>query len=346
MNRKIAVLGAGAIGSSIAADLAKAKLDVTVVDQWPAHVEAIKAKGLRIVMPDEDLQIAVPACHLCELASAHIEFDIVFLAAKSGDTRWMTELIKPYLAGNGVLVGMQNSMNDDAIASIVGRERTMGCVVELSGEIFTPGLVQRNTTRAGTWFAVGELDGALTARAKEIQAILQHVAKVDLPGNIYGAKWTKLIVNSMAMGPNSVLGLRSWESVQLPGMLDFALKLAMESFTVGRALGYRIEPIFGLRADEFAGSPEEVLAKAASTLRKATGTKSRTAAIQDHLKGRRSEIEYINGLVARKGREVNVPTPYNDAVVELDRQINQGLLKMDASNFERLLQQVGGAPAA
>jgi len=341
MNHKIAVLGAGAIGSSIAADLAKAGFDVTIIDQWPAHVEAIKATGLRIVMPDEDLQIRVPACHICELASINAEFDIVFLAPKSGDSRWMAELIKPFLAADGVLVGMQNSMNDDSNAAIVGRARTMGCVVELSGEIFTPGLVQRNTTRAGTWFAVGELDGSITPRAREIQAILQNVAKVDLANNINGAKWTKLIVNTMAMGPNSVLGLRSWESVQLPGMLDFALKLGTESLAVGTALGYRIEPIFGLRADEFAGSPEEVLAKAAATLRKATGTRSRTAAIQDHLKGRRSEIEFINGLVSRKGREVNVPTPYNDAVVELDRQINQGLLKMDASNYERLKQRVG-----
>ncbi len=346
MKRRIAVLGAGAIGSSIAADLAKADFDVTVVDQWPAHVEAIKSAGLRIVMPDEDLQIAVRACHLCELASIQPEFDIVFLAAKSGDSAWMVELIKPFLAADGVLVGMQNSMNDDSNAAIVGRGRTMGCVVELSGEIFTPGLVQRNTTRTGTWFAVGELDGSMTPRVREIQTILQNVATVDLANNIYGAKWTKLIVNTMAMGPNSVLGLRSWESVQLPGMFDFALKLGTESLAVGEALGYRIEPIFGLRADEFAGSPEEVLAKAAATLRKATGTKSRTAAIQDHLKGRRSEIEYINGLVARKGREVNVPTPYNDAVVELDRQINQGLLKMDAENFERLRQRAGIADAA
>ena len=110
MTRKIAVLGAGAIGSSVAADLTKAGYDITVIDQWPAQVEAMKATGLRIQMTDEDLQIAVRACHLCDLASANLEFDTVFLAVKSNDHRWMAEFIKPYLKSDGVLVGVQNEI--------------------------------------------------------------------------------------------------------------------------------------------------------------------------------------------------------------------------------------------
>jgi len=160
MSKKIAVLGAGAIGSMISAELTKANLDVTVVDQWPAQVEAMKSAGLRIQKADGDLQISVRALHLCELASSSLMFDIVFLAVKGNDHRWLTELIKPYLKSDGVLVATQNGMNDDSIASIIGRERTIGCSMELSGEIFTPGLVVRNTTHANTWFGVGELDGS------------------------------------------------------------------------------------------------------------------------------------------------------------------------------------------
>ena len=156
----MAVLGAGAIGSSVGADLTKAGYDVTVIDQWPAQVEAMKASGLHIQMKDGDFNVPVRAFHLCDLASANLEFDIVFLAVKSNDTRWLAEFIKPYLKEDGVLVGVLNGMNDDSIASIVGRDRTVGCVVELPAEIFTPGLIQRNTTHKGTWFAVGELDGS------------------------------------------------------------------------------------------------------------------------------------------------------------------------------------------
>jgi 2-dehydropantoate 2-reductase len=341
MKRKIAVLGCGAIGSSISADLTQAGLDVTVIDQWPAQVEALRAKGLCVEMPDRRVETPIRALHLCDLASANLEFDIVFLAVKSNDDRWMAELIKPYLKRDGVLVGTQNGMNDDTLASILGRERVVGCAMELSAEIFTPGLVRRNTARSTTWFAVGELDGLATPRLKEIAEILGNVGRCDVTGNIYGAKWTKLIANTMTMGPFGLLGLGNAEAAALPGMFDVSVKLGKESLAVGAALGYRIEPVFGLRADEFAGSADENLVTAMKTLLGHV-SRGRTAPIHDHIKGRRSEMEYISGVVSRKGRELGIPTPYNDAVVEIDRRINRGELAMDRANFD-LLKQLAAA---
>jgi len=339
MNKKIAVLGAGAIGSSIGADLTKAGCDVTIIDQWPAHVEAMKASGLRVTMKDEMLEIPVHAAHMCDLASMNVDFDIVFLAVKSNDHRWMAEFIRPYLKTGGVLVPTQNGMNDDSIASIVGRERTLGCVVELQAELFTPGQIQRNTTRTGTWFSVGELDGFYTPRVREIEAIMKNVGKVEVTNNIYGAKWTKLIANTMTMGPFSLFGLRNFEACALPGMFDISVKLGKESLAVGAALGYRMEPLFGLRADEFAGSSDENLITTMKTLMGHVGG-GRTAPIHDHIKGRRSEIEFISGVVARKAKELGIPTPCNEAVVEIDRSINRGDKKMDPANFELLKQKV------
>ena len=184
MNRKIAVLGAGAIGSSVAADLTKAGLDVTVIDQWPAQVEAMKAGGLCISMPEQELRVAVNALHLCELAAARLEFDYVFLAVKSNDHRWLAEFIKPYLKSDGVLVPVQNGFNDDSIASIIGRNRVVGCAIELSAEIFTPGLVKRNTGNPSTWFGIGELDGFATPRLREIASIMSHIGRVECTGDI------------------------------------------------------------------------------------------------------------------------------------------------------------------
>ena len=333
--KKIAVLGAGAIGSSIAADLTQAGLDVTVIDQWSAHVEAMQAAGLRVTMTDNDVQTAVRALHLCDLASTALEFDIVFLAVKSNDHRWMAEYIKPRLKPDGIVVGTQNGMNDDSIAEIIGRGRTLGCVVELQAELFTPGLIKRNTTRQGTWFSVGELDGAYTPRVREIETIMRNVGKVEVTNNIYGAKWTKLIANTMTMGPFGLLGLRNFEAAALPGMLDISLRLGKESLAVGAALGYRMEPLFGLRADEFAGSSDENLVTTMETLMSHIGG-GRTAPIHDHIKGRASEIEFISGVVSRKGRELGIATPLNDAVVEIDRQINRGEIKMERANFELL----------
>ncbi|MEQ8193387.1 MAG: 2-dehydropantoate 2-reductase N-terminal domain-containing protein, partial [Rhodospirillales bacterium] len=304
MSKKIAVLGAGAIGSCVGADLTEAGLDVTLVDQWPEHVEAMKANGLHIQFPEEDLKIPVAAWHLCELAEHVPAFDVVLLTVKSYDTRWMAELIAPYLKDDGVFVGLQNGMNNGDIADVVGRERTIGAVVELSGEIFTPGLVQRDTTRPDTWFGLGELDGTITPRLEEIKAIMENVAKITLTGNIEGAKWTKLIANTMVMGLVGLLGLKTWEAANLPGMTELAIRAGRESVAVGRALGYALEPVFGMSAEEFAGATDDVLIRAMQTLLGHIGKNATTAAIHDHIKGRKSEMSHITGIVARKGAEL------------------------------------------
>ncbi|HWI15817.1 MAG TPA: 2-dehydropantoate 2-reductase N-terminal domain-containing protein [Burkholderiales bacterium] len=340
MTRQIAVLGAGAIGSSIAADFAKAGFEPAVIDPWPEHVEAMRMHGLRVAMPDDDVKVPVRAYHLCDLASAKLEFDVVVLASKSNDHRWLAEFIQPYLKRSGVVLGAQNGMNDDSIAAVLGRDRVMGCVVELQAELWTPGIVKRNTTRQGSWFAVGELDGQYSERVREMEALMRNVGRCDATGNIYGAKWTKLIANTMTMGPFGLLGLKNREAAALPGMFEISVKLGKESHAVGAALGYRVEPIFGLRADEFGGSSEENLVTAMKTLLSHVGG-GRTAPIHDHIKGRVSEMAYISGLVSRRGRELGIPTPANDAVTEIDRQINRGEIAMDASNFERLKRALG-----
>ncbi|HYK13751.1 MAG TPA: 2-dehydropantoate 2-reductase N-terminal domain-containing protein [Burkholderiales bacterium] len=337
--KKIAVLGAGAIGSSVSADLTNAGLDVTVIDQWPAQVEALKAGGLTIKMPDRELRVPIRALHLCDLASANLEFDIVFLAVKSNDHRWLTEFIKPYLKSDGVLVPVQNGFNDDSIASIIGRPRVVGCALELSAEIFTPGLVKRNTTPQTTWFGIGELDGMATPRLREIEAIMRHAGHVELTGSIYSTKWTKLVANTMTMGPFGLLGLGNSDAANLPGMFELSVALGKESAAVGEALGFRLQPIFGLRADEFAGTVEENLVKAMKTLLGHI-THGRTAPIHDHIKGRTSEMEYIPGVVSRKGRELGIATPLNDAVVEIDRKINRHEIAMGRENLDLLKQTV------
>ncbi|HTD89034.1 MAG TPA: 2-dehydropantoate 2-reductase N-terminal domain-containing protein, partial [Burkholderiales bacterium] len=303
MQKKIAVLGCGAIGSSISADLTQAGYDITVIDQWPAQVEKLKADGLEITMPDTVVKTPIRALHLCDLSSAKLEFDIVFMAVKSNDHRWLAEFIKPYLKPDGVFVATQNGFNDDSIAAIIGKERVVGCVVELSAEIFDPGFVKRNTTHKSTWFSVGELDGFYTDRVKEIQSLLSHVGRCDVTNTIYSAKWTKLVANSMTMGPFGLLGLGNAEAAHLPGMFELSVQLGNESAAVGEAMALRMEPIFGLRADEFAGTTEENIVTAMKTLLGHV-SRGRTAPIHDHIKGRISEMAFISGLVARKGKEL------------------------------------------
>ncbi|MFT5449154.1 MAG: 2-dehydropantoate 2-reductase [Gammaproteobacteria bacterium] len=341
--KKIAVIGCGAIGGSVGADLTEAGLDVTVIDQWPEQIETVRSTGLTVTMPDREVYVVLDAIHLHELASRVPSFDIAFLAVKSYDTRWLVELIEPYLKEDGVVVGLQNGMNNDAIASIVGKQRTIGCVVELSGEIFEPGILQRDTSRDGTWFALGELDGSVTPRVKAIKSIMDHVAKIEISEKIEDAKWTKLIANTMTMGPFGLFGLTNWKAKELPGMLDICVALGRESMAVGEALGYEIQPVFGLTAEEITGGGDEVLLTAMQTLMRHVGQHGTTAPIHDHKKGRKSEMDLISGLVTKGGKQLGIRTPCNNAVVEIDRQINEGETTMQVENLDLLKELIDRA---
>jgi 2-dehydropantoate 2-reductase len=345
---KIAILGTGANGSCVGADLTKAGLDVTLIDQWPAHVEAMKADGLDVTLPDEHLNIPVQAWHLCELAEHMPEFDVVFVACKAYDTRWLVQLIEPYLKEDGICVGLQNSMTHTFIAEIVGEKRTLGAVVELSSALFTPGIVTRNTKRSGTWFGFGDIDGTTSSRAELVRSIMANVAKADLVENIASAKWTKLVCNCMNR-PIGLTGMRNAEAKELPGMNEIAMRLGQEAQAVGEAMGLEMQPIFGLSEDDFkkegiAGKSDESLAKFRNTLLGHIGPVARTAAIHDFLKGRRTETGNISGLVVQKGKELGIPVPHNAAIIEIDRRIMAGELELDVSNFGLLKSMLTSLP--
>jgi 2-dehydropantoate 2-reductase len=344
MFKKIAVLGAGAIGSSIAADIAKAGHDLTVIDQWPAHVEAMKAGGLHVKIPDEEFTVAVDAVHLCDVCTLNRTFDLVLLSSKSYDSVWLAQLIAPYLAPDGVLVPVQNSLNDEWVAPVIGTARDVACAFELSAEVFTPGVVQRNTMRDRTWFGIGELDGRITPRLSAIQAILSSAGKVTVSSNIHGAKWAKLVNSSMILAPFGMLGLQSWEATEIPEVFSLCVKLGRETMAVGAALGITIEPIFGMSAEEFNVSTDAIVEKLLRAIlihHGETARQVRGVVLQDYLKGRMTETDYVNGLIARKGRAAGVATPANDAVVEINRRIRDGKLKPERTNIAIAHQLAG-----
>ena len=340
MFHKIAVLGCGAIGSSVGADLTDAGLDVTLIDHWPQHVEAMKKNGLHIKMPDLDLQIPVNAYHLHEIFTLQPQFDLVLLAAKSYDSEWLTHFIKPYLKPTGVLVGLQNSLNDEIIAPIIGYQNEVGCVIELSAELIEPGYVVRNTTRTTTWFSPGELHGLMTPRLKALEDLFQHCATTKMTSNIWGAKWSKLISNTMTQGPIGMLGIKSYEAGQLPGFFELAFEVGKETYDVGRALGMEIEPIFGLTQEDFKGTSADVINKLLHTLLKHLGKNSRNAVVQDHAKGRKTEVAYLNGLVVKKGEIVGIPSPYNRAVTQINQMIEEGKIQTGPDNLKKVKEFV------
>lgn len=332
MNKKIAVLGTGANGSCIAADLIRSGHDVTMIDQWPAHIEAIRRDGLHISLPDEEIHVEADAQHICDLCTLNRIFDIVLICFKAYDTRWAAELIKPYIAEDAIVVGVQNCMTADDITEIIGASRTVGCVVEFASQMFEPGKVTRSIEPARTWFRIGALDPSMEARVPEIEAILNKVGQVSLSDNIDALKWMKLITNSMYMGPEAILGVNGATAAKtMPGMRELMLKCGEEALRAGQSLGYKVQPIFGLTREDM--DSNRLLELLLDKVTAVVGTTAINTASQDLMKGRYSEVDLINGRVVEENAKNGDASPANQAVVEISRRVHAGELKIDPSNL-------------
>ena len=139
--------------------MTEAGFDVTGFDQWPAHVEAIRANGLTVRSPGGEGRVTqLDIHHLCEIAEVKQPFDLVYIVTKAYDARWHCEPIKPVLKPAGLAVGLQNGMTLDDMADVLGPERTFASAIEIAGNCFAPGVVERQTPPEGCWFALGPYD--------------------------------------------------------------------------------------------------------------------------------------------------------------------------------------------
>ena len=340
MAMRIGIIGAGAIGSVVGGMLTKAGHDVTLIDQWPLHVETMRKNGLRLSGTCGDHIIPVKALHIYEAQAIGEPFDAVFISVKSYDTEWATHLGVQYLRKpNGIVVDFQNGINDERVAAIAGRERTLGSVITIGAGMYEPGHAMRTDTGA-IGFKIGELDGKETERAKELARIMSDVAVTKVTTNLFGERWSKLAVNCMAnpIAGLSGLGTAEVRTLQEPRLI--AIYVGGEAVKVGRACGFEVEPIYGIVAQRFVDAYEgkglaEVEADVAAEGARRGG--GRPSLLQDVMRGRRTEVEYLNGYVSEQGRQVGIPTPFNDKVVELITRVPPGTLKPDPRNLEPLV---------
>src|SRR4051812_18469136 len=217
MGNRIAIIGAGAVGGYAGAHMVRAGEDVTFVDMWPEHVETMRAKGLRIshIKDVPEFTVPVRAIHLTELQHVSKEkpFDIAFVCVKSYDTAWATLMVKQYLAPGGFVVSLQNCMNEETVAGIVGWGRTLGAIASsITVDLCEPGHVRRASGKGGaahTVYRVGEVHGRITDRAKEVCRLLALSDSAKVTENLWGERWSKLVTNGMGNGMSASTGLIS-----------------------------------------------------------------------------------------------------------------------------------------
>ena len=336
---RLGILGAGAIGSIIGGYLTRAGRDVTLIDPWAAHVEAMRENGLLITGQAEEFTVPVKALHLGEVSGISEPFDAVFLCVKSYDTVWAVHLILPYLKPTGVIISAQNGVNDERIAAIIGFTRDIGCVITLGAGMYEPGHALHTSSPSRHAFTLGELNGMKSQRAEFLAEAMRAIGPTKVTTNLWGERWAKLATNSMANPISALTGLGSAEQRSTPEVVEKSVEIGGEVVRVGEALGVQVEPINGIPADRYkhsddAETMEELKARLAEGARELG--EGRPSMLQDVLKGRRTEIDYLNGYVAGRGRDVGVATPVNEAITRLIRRVEKGELKPEASNIELL----------
>ena len=335
MAPKIAIVGAGANGAGIGADLTRAGHDVTFIEQWPAHVEAMRERGIRVTTPADGKSVVtrVNVKHLCEVATLRERFDIVYVVLKAYDTRWGCELIKPVVADDGVVVGLQNGMTTDDVVSIMGAERALGGVIELGANMFVPGEVERHNLHSNTWFALGSDNPVAHAKAQGAAEILRAAGTVEVVDDIRSAKWMKLVLNAAELVPSAILDLAIPAAARLPGMRELMLEAGNEAVRAVACLGLSVVPIFGMdnvdpaRPEEFVSSIFDLLLSDFSL------PDTKATVLHDWMKNRRSEVDQINGLVVEVLAGAGLPAPVNAAAVQIAHRIERGELAADIGNF-------------
>jgi 2-dehydropantoate 2-reductase len=258
------------------------------------------------------------------------------VSVKSYDTEWATHLIAPYLSETGYVVSLQNCINEERIAGVVGWGRTVGMIAAtISVDLHEAGRVRRTVPLGGTSrtvFRVGEVHGRITPRVQALGEMVSGVDSVKVTGNLWGERWSKLCVNAMRNGISAATGLSGNDCDRDEAVRRFSIRVGSEGVRIGQALGYALERIQNIEPERLALAGEgdgAALEEAEAVLLAATNSGARSdlqrpSMGQDMLKGRRTEIDHINGFIAREGAKVGRAAPANAALTEAVKRVERG----------------------
>jgi len=308
----------------------------------------MKTKGLHATDTLGEFTVPVKAMHLTEALNIHEMFDIAFITVKSYDTEWATHFIKRYVKPEGFFLSIQNCWNDPTIGEIVGPDRALGCVAShIEVALWEPGHVNRGgepgRDHGHTVFRVGEHNGKITPKSEKIAGMLDRIDAAYASDNLWGERWSKLCQNSMGNAISAMSTMGSQDLAKDPRTRLFRIHLAKEGTQVGLAQGLNVVDVGGKPAQMWSEADKgDVFEELDDFLSSRGGNVNWLASMaQDVHKGRHSEIDYMNGLICQKGREVGVPTPFNDAIVDAMHGIDDGSIKPDPSVVDQIMKDVG-----
>src|SRR6202795_3052613 len=238
-------------------------------------------------------------------------------------------------------------MNEETIRSIVGWGKTLGSIASsITVELHAPGQVRRAAGKSGsrhTVFRVGEVHGRVTDRAKEVCQLVSYADSAMVTENLWGERWSKLVTNVMGNGLSACTGMITRDVVKNDVIRHFSNRLGSEAIRVGQALGYTFDEVSHMDPETLARSGEgdpaaqqEIDDHPLAEANRPGGGEHRPSTGQDMVKGRATEIPFLNGFVVKKGDEVGVPAPTNAILTDIVRRVEIGELKPDPKHITDL----------
>lgn len=334
---RVAVIGVGSIGGPIAAHLTENDIDVTVVTKHPDLATLIQSKGLKLQGMEETRYVSMKAVPL--ITDLEGTFEIVFLAMKAFDVKAAAQAVLPYLSDDGVVVTLQNGIVEDEIANIVGNNRVVGAVVFWASEMVKLGVIQRNSDGL---FVIGLLDeDGNQHRLNEVETLLGSFLHVDIADDIYSTLYTKLTLNAWLNALQAICGQSYGEMLASKRTRQLVMGIIAEAVTVADRLGIKFVKLGGLDLQSMAfsasDSPENLSKKHAMV--KSLGEawdNLKSSSLQALERGGYSEIEFFNGYIAKKGKELGIETPINNEVIRVAKEIDNRKREIRPENLLEL----------
>ncbi len=330
---RLAVIGAGAIGGVIASRLASANSDLQIACKHADTASIVRETGVRVFGLGGESRTRLNA--VASIDDLQGPLDIVFLATKAMDAVAAARELLPLLTAESAVVSLQNGISEDDLASVLGPERVVGCVVGWGATMHAP--AELEITSPGE-FVIGEWGLANGARAELLRGMLSTVVPARVSDNIRGELYSKLIVNSCINSLGALTGQRLGELLASKKARDLFTGVMREAMAVAAALEIQVEPGGGGKLDyyKFLDDSGFLSDLRRHLLVRLVGLKYRrikSSSLQSLQRGRPSEIGYLNGYICRQGAESEMPTPLNQAIVDLVAEIEAGRRPITPDNL-------------
>ena len=293
---KVAVLGAGGLGTFLGAALARSSEDVSFITRG-AHLNTLRDQGLSVdSVALGKFQVKIKAT---EKPAEIGPVDLVLFCVKSYDTEQALQAIGPLINEGTVVLSFQNGVdNEDKIADVLGKKRVLAGAISIESFISEPGVIKQ--TMGPVLMALGEVNGETTDRSRRIQeAFVKSGLKCELSNHIQEILWNKFLFICATGGVCSITRATIGEVLAFQPTRDLYLDVMREVEIVGRAKGINLAP--------------DVVSR---TLSQADGMNKMTkpSMLRDLERGRRLEIDALNGTVSRLSHQLSVSTPANDFI--------------------------------